>query len=355
MRLLHRPANGARQRHDPLRRISDAVEAGHDGIGVGQQLVLPGRAGAAELHRGVVNALTGGDEDFRRRFRRHGAERPLGRRIERHHHDQHQRRHLMPRHDVERPRLTPQFPVMQADDDVRHDRHAGGAQSVQRRLEILDRPIEVIHLADGIGIADHVHHRHIDPGRLHALRARGIQQGGVNGDAQAREIVLQALEDREIAVVFHLVAPVRAAGKQKPLQPAGADHLAHAGLEGFRVLRRDHRRQDFGLAMIAVERTGAAGDGESRKTVTAAAAEFVIGEGTEARREETQRREWPCRRLPLQRRDQCGIKRKFVERLHRLDRCHPGHRRAAPVCAAVRSRCMLGPAAAGVRRGVGRA
>ena len=128
----------------------DAVEAGHHRVGVGDAPVHAGRPRAAEQHLAVGQPpprLQEDPPDVRGRRRHEGA----GLRVERHHDHQHQRMDRDARRDdVERRGLAEDAPVVQADDDVRHHLHRRRAQRRQRRLEILDRAVEVVDLADGL-------------------------------------------------------------------------------------------------------------------------------------------------------------------------------------------------------------
>ena len=119
--------------------------------------------------------------------------------------------------------------------------------------------------------ADDVHHRRVDAGRLHRSRARCVEQRRVDRDLQMREIALEPFDHRVVALVADLVAAVRAAGQQEALQILRSHQLAHLAVEHLRGGRRDHRLEDLRLAVVAVERAGAGGDGERREGVLAAA------------------------------------------------------------------------------------
>ena len=63
---------------------------------------------------------------------------------------------------------------------------------------------------------------------------------------------------RVVALVLDFVAPVRAARQQKTLQILQQDEIAHLAIEHLGIRRGDHGRQNLRLAMVAVERAGAA-------------------------------------------------------------------------------------------------
>ena len=148
MLLLRGPADRLRDGHGAVGGKGDAVEAGHHRIGVGHAPVHARRPRAAEQHL----------RSRKPRARLAGRSRPTsavpgvtnvpGLRIERHDHHQHERVHPMAAHDVERRGLAEQAAVVQADDDVRHDLHRRRAQRRQRRLEVRDRALEVVDVAD---------------------------------------------------------------------------------------------------------------------------------------------------------------------------------------------------------------
>ncbi len=124
--------------------------------------------------------------------------------------------------------------------------HPGRGQGGQRRLEILNRAVEVVDLADRLIRADHIHHRGIDARSLHPPRAGLVGQGGVDGDLQIREVALQPLDHRIEPLIPDLIAPVRSARQQKALQTLRADQVTHlaiqilgtavAGIIGSRIL-----------------------------------------------------------------------------------------------------------------------
>jgi hypothetical protein len=190
------------------------------------------------------------------------------------------------RADFERGGLPQDAPVVQADDDVRHDLHAGRAQGGERCLEVRYGPVEMIDLADRLLRADHVHHRRIDAGTFHQFRAPLVEEGRVHGDPQMGKIALQALEDGKISFVLDLIAPVGAAREQEALQILHEHEVTHPLLEHVRRGRRDHRLQDPGLAVIAVERTRPCRHREGGKRVLAAALHLGGGVLLERRRRE---------------------------------------------------------------------
>ena len=115
-----------------------------------------------------------------------------------------------------------------------------------------------------------------------------IEQGRMRGDAQIGEIALELFDGRIIALVRDFVAPVGSAGKQEAAQVLQQNQIAHLALEFRRARGGDHRLEDLGLAMVAIERAGAAGNRESRKTCLAAAFQFLAGIGAECRGEKPQ-------------------------------------------------------------------
>ncbi len=227
--------------------------------------------------------------------------------------------------DIERRRLPEHATEMEPDDDVRHHLHGRLAQRRERRLEIFDRPIEVIDLANRLRSSDHVHHRGIDPGRFHRERTPPVSEGRMNRDPQLRMVPSQPLEHRKETLVADLVAPIRAAGEQKTLQSLPLDHLAHLAIEHLRGSRRQHRLEDLRPAVLAVESAGAGGDGKGRKTVPRAAAQLRAGVILERRGGEADRPGRNHRARAFELGNKLAIERRIFQLLDAAELFQPTH------------------------------
>ena len=140
----------------------------------------------------------------------------------------------------------------------------------------------------------------------------------MGGNAQIGEIAFELFDGRVIALVRHLVASIGTAGEQEAAQVLEQHQIAHLALELRRAGRRDHRREDFCLAMVAIERAGTAGNRESRKARLAAAFQFVAGIGAECWGEKPQYAKRLLVRRSLQRFDQRPVEWQLVERFDLL-------------------------------------
>ena len=172
----------------------------------------------------------------------------------------------------------------------------------------------MIDIADRFLRADHVRHGNVDARRLHALGAPLVEQSRMCGNAQVGKIPLELLDGRIIALVRNLVTAIGAARQQEAAQILEQDQIAHFTLEFRRARRRDHRLEDFRLAMVAIERAGPAGDRESWETCLAAALQLIAGIGSEGWGEKPQHAKRMLLRRALQRLDQRPIERQLIER-----------------------------------------
>ncbi len=208
---------------------------------------------------------------------------------------------------------------MKPNHDMRHHRHPRFGKRGEGGLEIGDRTVEMIDLADRLLGADDVDHRHIDAAFRHLAHILARSERRMDRDAEPGKIALETGEHRIISPVGHFVAPIRASREKKAAQPLPRDHLAHHGLEMLGRARRDHRLEDLRLAVVAIERAPPAGDGEGREVHLAATLEFFGGVGAETRGEEAERGQRTGKRLALERLDQFVIERDVGPVLERGD------------------------------------
>jgi hypothetical protein len=226
----------------------------------------------------------------------------------------------VPADDLERPKLAQHPAVSEADDDVRHHPHRGRNERREGCLEVGDRPVKVIDLADRRLGSDHIEHRIVDPRSGKAFGPRPIHQARVGCDAQIGEVGLESRDRRQEALERHLVPPVRAARQKKSREIAGRGPGADLAFQHLRPGRGNHRLQNLRLAMVAVERARATRDRERRKAATPAAFEVVGRVGAKARRRCLQGQADPRAPCPPQTRHPLAIELQVLERLDRLQR-----------------------------------
>ena len=152
----------------------------------------------------------------------------------------------------------------------------------------------------------------------------------MRGNAQIRKFALELSDGRIVPLVRHFVAPVGSAGKQEAAQVFEQNQIAHLALELGRARGGNHRFEDLGLAVIAIERACAAGNREGRETCLAAAFQFLAGVGAEGRSEKAQNAKRLLAGGRLQQFDQRTVERQLVERFDLLEQFEPGHR--LPIC-----------------------
>jgi hypothetical protein len=348
--FLHgRTADRLRHGHRTVRRKRDAVEARCDRVRVGHAAVHARRTRAAEQHLAVGQSPTRLEKDAANVLRARNRERARLR-IDRHDDDEHQRMDSMPRNDVERPRLADDAPIMEADDDVRHDLHRRRAKRREGRLEILDRAVEVIDVADRLVGADDVHHRRVDTGGLHALRARLVEERRMDRDLEIRIVALQPLEHRVVALVLDLVALRRAAREQEAAQVLRGDQLTDLAVEHVGRGCRNHRLQDLRLAVVAIERAAAGGDRERRECVLAAAFELAARVRLECRRREADRAADRGGLRALAFGEDGSVEGRILEDVDRREGIEPAHRAVSSSWSAARFPAAIGFASSSPER-----
>ncbi len=315
-------------------RMRDAVEPRHHCVGVDLDFRASRRARAAEEQRHLGKLRACIEEEAPHRAARHRLERPMRRRVKRHHDDQHQRRGPMPGHHLERVPLAEHPPVVQSDDDVRHDLERGLGEVPKRFLEVRDRPLQVIHLLDGVLRADHVEHRRVDARLFHAPRRVARDERRVNGDAERGKRILDAPDRRVERAVLDLVPVVRAAGEEHPPR-AGCDLIVDDAPQRLRRARRDHRLEDLRLAVVALQLAVAAGDRHGRPGALPAARDLARRKDLERRDVEVDRSGSPAR---LERADERRVEGRNLERLDAARGLEPGHPATSGITGSRRSR-----------------
>ena len=176
----------------------------------------------------------------------------------------------------------------------------------------------MIDVPDRLLRSDHVRHRHVDARRFHLLGSPLIQQSRMGCNAQVGEVAFELFDGRVITLVGNLVTAIGPAGEEEAAQVLEQNQIAHLALELRRARRRDHRLENFGLTMVAIERAGTAGNRESRKARLAAAFQFIAGIGTEGRGKKPQHAKRLLVRCSLQRFNQRPVERQLVERFDLL-------------------------------------
>ena len=239
--------------------MRDAVQPGQYGVSVDLAFHAAGRARAAQQQRGITQRGARIHEEAPHLMRAGRGKRPVFLGVVRHHHHQHQRIGPMALDDIERVPLAEEVAVMQAEHNVRHHLHFGRHQIFERALEIVHAAAQVIDLGEGVLRADHIHHRHVDTGVFHAACDVEIDQGGMQGYLECGEGIFDAANRRIIRRVFHFVAVIRAAGEQHALR-AEIDLRTHHAPQVLRRARRNHRFQDFCLAVVTGQLAFAAGN-----------------------------------------------------------------------------------------------
>ena len=97
-------------------------------------------------------------------------------------------------------------------------------------------------------------------------------------NAQMRKLTLQFFDNGIVAFIGDLIAPIRTARQQKPLQVLQQHQIANLLFQHLRRCRRNHGIKDVRLTVITHERTGASRDREGWKAVLGTPAQFLAGE-----------------------------------------------------------------------------
>jgi hypothetical protein len=176
--------------------------------------------------------------------------------------------------DLERATLAEEAPVMEAEDDVRHDLEPGVAERGDGGLEVGDGLLlQMVDVADRLVGADHVDERAVDAGRLERARAGLVDQTGVDDHGLA-ELALDPCDRPGVLEVRHASLDAHPAGDEQPAVAARGERLGER--EEVAVLRdRAHALEHRGLAVVALERTARSRDAHGREALRVRRREFL--------------------------------------------------------------------------------
>ncbi|TPW15432.1 MAG: hypothetical protein FD127_791 [Acidimicrobiaceae bacterium] len=186
--------------------------------------------------------------------------------------------------DLQGAMLAQEPAVVHAEHDVRDDPQPGLGEQPERPVEVVDREIEVVDVADRLVGADDVEHHRVDPGGRQALGDAWADDSGVDDDLHV-QLAADARDRVEVVLHRHPTVAGGPAGNQDAVgslafQPAGNRHQLVAGAG------RDHALQHLCLAVVALQGTAAPGDRDRHEATAVLGAPLVGLPPLEARSEE---------------------------------------------------------------------
>ena len=147
-------------------------------------------------------------------------------------------------------------------DDVRHDRDARRVERLERGRDPLDPEGDVADAAQRVVVADEVHERLVDPGRLQAEGVPPVDEPRVHRDVQPGR-GLHPADRRQEALPRQAAVGVAAPADENARVPL-AFELPAARDQGLGAVGRDHGGEQAAAAVVAHQLAAAAGERERR-------------------------------------------------------------------------------------------